>query len=146
MRSPGSPITRLMKSVELSCGIFEHHHIAALGLAAQEAAMHRVAERPAAKGKGVAAIAIGEFLDEQIIADQQRVLHRARRDVERLEQEGADHHGDQAGIDDRLGQFAPGFALLLLGILFAAILVSVMLSVRFCASDKRGRRPRLSRI
>ena len=61
------------------------------GCAAEEAAMQRVAERPAAEGKGVAAVAVGEFLDEQIIADQQRAFHRAGGNVEGLEQEGADH-------------------------------------------------------
>jgi hypothetical protein len=46
------------------------------------------------------AVAVGIFRDEQIVADQQRRLHRPGGDVERLEQEGADHQGDQQGMDD----------------------------------------------
>ena len=80
MWSPGRPISRLMKSVELSCGKFEDDDIAALRRAVEEAAMQAVAERPAAEGKGVAAIAVGEFLHEQIIADQQGALPSRRRE------------------------------------------------------------------
>ena len=51
-------------------GKLEHHHIAALRIAAQETALHVLAQRPGAEGESVAAIAIGELLDKEIIADQ----------------------------------------------------------------------------
>ena len=52
------------------------------------------------------AIAVGIFRDEQIVADQQRRLHRAGRDVERLEQERADHERDQESMDHDADSFA----------------------------------------
>ena len=51
------------------------------------------------------AVAIGIFRDEKIIADQQRRFHRAGRDIEGLEQEGADDERD----DKRVKDHAPGF-------------------------------------
>src|SRR5262249_1195919 len=51
------------------------------------------------------------------IADQQRRLHGARRNIERLKQEGADDEGDDQGVKDhpqRLGK-AAFLALLLSG-------------------------------
>ena len=46
------------------------------------------------------AVAVGVFRDEQVVADQKRRLHRTRRDVEGLEQEGADHERYQESVDD----------------------------------------------
>src|ERR1700730_15747020 len=46
------------------------------------------------------AVAVGIFRHEQIIADQQRRLHRAGGNVEGLEQEGTDDQRDQQGVDD----------------------------------------------
>src|ERR1700692_4826657 len=46
------------------------------------------------------AVTVGIFRDEQIVADQQRRLHRSRGDVEGLEQEGADHEGNQQSMND----------------------------------------------
>ena len=55
------------------------------------------------------AVAVGIFRDEQVVADQQRLLHRPGRNVERLEQEGADHQRDDERVEDhahRLGDAA----------------------------------------
>ena len=79
----------------------EHHHIAALRVTRQNAARNR-ADR---KGAGIFRIAIGHLVDEQKVADQQRVFHRFRRDPEGLEKHRAEHPGDQQGIDDRLDEF-----------------------------------------
>src|SRR6516162_3304788 len=46
------------------------------------------------------AVAIAVFGDEQIVPDQQRIHHRSRRDVEGLEQEGADDQRDDEGMND----------------------------------------------
>src|ERR1700722_15503755 len=46
------------------------------------------------------AVAVGIFGDEEIVANQQRRLHRSRGDVEGLEQEGADHKRDQQSMND----------------------------------------------
>ena len=45
--------------------------------------------------EGIAAVAVAELGDEQIVADQQRRLHRAGRDVERVVEEGAEDQRDQ---------------------------------------------------
>ena len=52
------------------------------------------------------AVAIGVFRHEQVIADEQCRLHRAGRDVERLEQEGPDDQRDDAGVDQQADEFA----------------------------------------
>jgi hypothetical protein len=59
--------------------------------------------------EGIAAVAIGKFGDEQIVADQQRVFHRAGRDVERLEEKCPHHERkhDRFRDDD---ERTPGFA------------------------------------
>src|SRR4029077_7951480 len=44
--------------------------------------------------------AIAVFGDEKIVPDQQRIHHRSRRDVEGLEQEGADDQRDDEGMND----------------------------------------------
>jgi len=41
--------------------------------------------------------AVEEFVDEQMVADQQRVKHGARRDLEGLDHEGADDQGQDQG-------------------------------------------------
>src|ERR1700737_4260984 len=46
------------------------------------------------------AVAVGIFRHEQIVADQQRRLHRAGGNVEGLEQEGTDDQRDLEGVDD----------------------------------------------
>ncbi len=62
----------------------------------------RPGEERRREGQREARIAVAELRDEQIVADQQGRDHRAGRDVERLESEGPDAHGDQDRIDDRL--------------------------------------------
>ena len=57
-------------------------------------------------GKRIAAVAVGELRDEQVVADQQGRHHRAGRNVEGLEQEGADDERDEQRIDDRLDRLA----------------------------------------
>ena len=64
----------------------EDDDVAALRLRRPDAAREQV--RP--NGKRVAAVAVGVFGDEQIVADQQRRDHRAGRNVEGLEQEDPD--------------------------------------------------------
>ena len=59
-------------------------------------------EERRAEGERVAAVAVGKLRDEQIVADQQRRLHRARGDVEGLEEEGAHDQRDQQRLDDDL--------------------------------------------
>src|ERR1700733_3194867 len=79
----------------------EDDHVAALRLRCEDATGYgRESER-----ERVAAVAISELLDEQIVADEQRRLHRAGRNVERLEKEGADHERNKERVDDRLDGF-----------------------------------------
>ena len=52
--------------------------------------------------EGIAAVAVAELRDEEIVADQERRLHRAGRDIERMEQEGAEDERDQQRLDDDL--------------------------------------------
>ena len=47
-----------------------------------------------------------ELVDEDVVADQQRVHHRARRDGERLHDERADDQREQDGDGDRLDVLA----------------------------------------
>ncbi len=51
------------------------------------------------------AVPVGEFRDEQIIADQQRRHHRTRRNVEGFISHRADGKGDENRIDDGLDRF-----------------------------------------
>ena len=46
------------------------------------------------------AVAVGVFGYEEIVADQERRLHRAGRDIEGLKQEGADHKRDDQRVKD----------------------------------------------
>src|SRR5438477_7703589 len=45
-------------------------------------------------------IAVGEFRNEEIIADQKGRNHRAIRNIERLKQESADHQCNDQGMED----------------------------------------------
>ena len=80
----------------------EHHDVAAVRLRAEDAAR----EQRRRQRNRIVAVAVGIFRDEQVIAHQQRRLHRSRGDVERLEQEGADHERDQESVDDDADGFA----------------------------------------
>ena len=74
----------------------EHDDVAARRLGAEDAPRK---QRRRQRNR-IVAVAVGIFRDEQIVADQQRRLHRSRGDVEGLEQEGADHQRDQQSMDD----------------------------------------------
>ena len=90
--------------------MLEDHHVAALRIAGEDAPVER-ADRERA---GVARIAVRHLVDEQEVADQERRLHRARRDPERLEEQGADDAGEQQRVDDGLDELekpALGLAL-----------------------------------
>ena len=52
------------------------------------------------------AVAVGELVDEQVVADEQRVLHRARRDVEGLEDQRADDDRDEQSLEADLDDLA----------------------------------------
>ena len=81
----------------------EHHDVAALGLAEAPIA---AGEQRRRQRQRIMAVAVGVFRHEQVVADQQRRLHRAGRNVERLEQEGADDERDDAGVDQQPDEFA----------------------------------------
>src|SRR5206468_7896826 len=74
----------------------EHHDVTPVRLRAEDAAR----EQRRRQWNGIVAIAVGIFRDEQVIAHQQRRLHRSRGDVEGLEQKGTDHERDQESVDD----------------------------------------------
>ncbi len=83
----------------------EHHHVAAGRYRAHDAPVEEIGR----ERERVAGIAVGKLRDEEIVADEQRLLHRAGGNVERLEQECADHEGDEKRVDhhaDRLAQSA----------------------------------------
>jgi hypothetical protein len=106
-RQPDHPLDEIVGSVA------KHHDIAALRLAGQDAA----GKQRRRKWKRVAAEAVAEFRDEQIVPDQQRRLHRAGGDIERLNQEAADDERDEERLEDRdyrLGETAIGASLLYL--------------------------------
>ncbi len=80
----------------------KHHDVAAVRLRAEDATREDVRR----ERDRIMAVAVGIFRDEQIVADQERRLHRPRGNVERLEQEGADDERDQKGMDDDADGFA----------------------------------------
>ena len=92
----------------------EHGDIAALRRVAEDAAR----EQRRRERQREMRVAVAEFRHEQIVADHQCRDHRAGRDVERLEGDGADADGDERGIDDGLdvldqsAGLAPGRELL----------------------------------
>ena len=81
--------------------MLEDDDVAALRLAAEDPPLER-AERP---GQRMLRIAVSVLGDEQVVADQQRRLHRPGRDPERLEQQRAEHHRDEDRVDDRFDRF-----------------------------------------
>ena len=78
-------------------GVAKYHHIAALWLAAQDAARNRAE----CEGAGIARIAIGHFVHKDEIADQQSIFHRFRRNPERLKEQGAEQTRNHQRIDHR---------------------------------------------
>ena len=61
----------------------------------------------------MAAVAVGEFGNEKIVADQQSRDHRSGRNVERFVGERPHRDGDGTGVDDRANDFTgrAGFLL-----------------------------------
>ena len=102
MRSPGKADHALDVVGGIVLRQAEHHDVAARRLGAEDAA----GKQRRRKRKRIVAVAVGIFRDEQVVADQQRRLHRSRRDVEGLEQKGADHQRDQQSVEDDADGFA----------------------------------------
>ena len=80
--------------------MFEHHDIAALGHAGEDAAGD---QRPAER-QAVPRPAIGRLVDDQIIANQQARLHRFRGDVEAGDHEAADDQHDQREFEQEFAE------------------------------------------
>ena len=86
----------------------ENDHVAARRRRTKDAPERR--QQPPPREREIA-VSVGKLFDEQVIADQQRVFHRAGRNVVGLEEEGAQDQGDDQRVNQRLGQFPPGIAL-----------------------------------
>ena len=71
--------------------ILEHDHVAAANGPERQ---NRLLDARGARAED-------ELVDEQMIADQEVVLHRSGRDLERLHDEGADEQRQDDGDDDR---------------------------------------------
>ena len=91
-------------------------------------------EERRAEGHRVAAVAVGEFRHEDEVALEQGRDHRARRNVEGLEEERADHHRDQQRERDGLDGLEE--AVLFLGL---ALLLKAHHVGPFTASAPAGR-------
>ena len=74
----------------------EHDHVAAVGLLGPDAPGEQVGP----EREGIAAVAVAVFRHEQIVADEQRRDHRARRNVEGLEQEDPHEKRKDQRVDD----------------------------------------------
>ena len=61
-----------------------------------------------------AASAVTQFVHQKIVTDQQRIFHRAGRNLERLQAEGDDEQSDGQHQRHRLDEFRLGLALFLL--------------------------------
>ena len=85
-----------MKSCSGFSGIREHHHVAAVRRHVRPDARVRVRNRRA----------VAELVDEDVVADHQRRDHRARGDLERLDDERAKEKRDGDGDQDRLDVLA----------------------------------------
>src|SRR5450755_2114931 len=68
-----------------------------------------------------AAGVIDDLVNQHAVADGERVLHRAGRDEERLDEVGLDDQGEDQGHDDQNGQFLPERPALLRGALGGAL-------------------------
>ena len=108
MRSPGRPITRLMKSRSGSSGN--------LNTSTSPRRTWRIGST--ARSRPVAAGPEHELVDQQVIADQQVRLHRAGRNLEGLEDERPHEQREDHRDDDRLEVFADG-RLAELGLIFS---------------------------
>ena len=96
--SPGSPITRLMKSRSGSSG-----YLKTMTSVRRTSAIGSSAALEPGHGR-----AGDELVDEQMIADEQVVFHRSGRDLERLHDERADEQRQHDRGDDRLEVLANG--------------------------------------
>jgi hypothetical protein len=77
------------------------------------------------------AVAVGILRHEQVVADEQRLLHRAGRNIERLEQERADDEGNDEGVKDYapVSAIPPSF-------LFAPDVTLICLSSFWCRASR----------
>src|SRR5262249_17326131 len=66
---------------------FKDDDVTALGLVEEDASR----DKWKAERQRMLAVAVGELLNEEEVADEERVFHRAGGNVERLEQEGAEN-------------------------------------------------------
>ena len=76
-------------------GIVKYHDVAAGDLAVGQHMVPRSANP------------ITEFIDQQVVADQERVLHGLGRNRESLDQEGNDEHSDDYSSSDGLNGRRP---------------------------------------
>jgi hypothetical protein len=97
MRSPGNVVGGGVARQ------LEDHDVAALRLPGKDASL----KGNDAPGESVAAVAVGDLRDEEIVADEQGRLHRARWDVEGLKEEDADNRRQDQRLGDNLGCLAP---------------------------------------
>ena len=88
-------MTRLMKSRLGSSGVLEHEHVAAVNLLDRQ--------HPGGRGRTEA-----KLIHEQVIANEQVILHGCRGNLERLHHERTDEQREDDGGDDRLEIFADG--------------------------------------
>ena len=96
----------------------EDDDVAALGLGGEQPCVVAIEERAGVVGADVEAepldpdrraggvrVAVGELVDEQEVANEQGVLHRAGRNPEGLEEQGAKHARDQQRPEQCLDDF-----------------------------------------
>jgi len=86
----------------------EYDDVATLRLTAEDSALEQVRR----ERQRILRIAVGELVDEDVVADQQRRHHRARRNGEGLEQDRADDHRQEQSLDDDLDILPKGTLLL----------------------------------
>jgi hypothetical protein len=96
-RQPDDPLDEVLPVHRVA----EDDDIATVRRAAEDAAREGAHRERA----GMAGIAVGHLVDEEEVADQQRVLHRSRRDPERLKEQGAEDPRDQQRVDHGLHRF-----------------------------------------
>ena len=112
----------------------EDGDIAALWFACENAAFEEVRR----EGQRILRIAVGELVDEDVVANQERRHHRAGRNCEGLKEHGPDHHRQQQGLDDDLDVFPEGTLLLFFAHADRFLLAKILLSL--VGSGERGNR------
>ena len=96
--SPGlrdRPLDEHVARVDVVSRLLEHDDVAAAHVAVREKPRERRQPRRE-----------GELVDEQVVADEDRLLHRAGRDLVGLDDEGPDEEDEDAGDEQRLVPFA----------------------------------------